>query len=259
MSAWFILIPLVIPIIGSILTIDSVVDLSFDSALMIIFNFIIIPSIISFIFALLPSQPDGARFDRNMQSMPASPAPQSQYPAQQSQYPAQQYNMTNYAANASSANNNNTNHGQYTGGGLMNAHRPTGSHYAQSAQQYSQSPYQSQSAYQAAYPQSPTQYPQQSVNQYQNSGMPAMQAPMSTGYQAPQQYQQYQPTQQQSVSSNDDYLGYVVEQSQANPNMPKRSHYGATGSAGSVNINSFDDTDIQLDDDGSANSANNAR
>jgi len=42
--------------------------------------------------------------------------------------------------------------------------------------------------------------------------------------------------------------------------MPKRSHYGAAGNAGSVNMNSFDDTDIQLDNGGSdANSANNTR
>ena len=134
----------------------------------------------------------------------------------------------------------------------MNAHSPTGSHYAQSDHQYSQSSYQPQSAY----PQSSTQYPQQSINQYQNSGMPAVQAPIPTGYQAPQQYQQYQPT-QQAVSSNDDYLGYVVEQSQVNTNMPKRSHYGATANAGSVNINSFDDTDIQLDDGGN-NAGTNA-
>lgn len=248
MSAWFILIPVVLPIIGSILTIDSVVDLSFDSALMIIFNFIIIPSIISFIFALLPSQPAGARFDRNMQSMPASPAlaqQSQQYPVMQSQYPVMRNNV-----NAGSVNNNaNNNNGR-----LMNAQRPTGFNYAQSAQQ--QSPYQPQSAYQSA-----MQYPQQPVNQQsayyqQHYDMQAVQAPMPTGYQAPQQYTQ--PMQQQPASSNDDYLGYVVEQSQANPNMPKRSHYGATGNAGSVNMNSFDDTDIQLDNGGSANNADNA-
>lgn len=262
MSAWFILIR-VLPTIGYILIINSVYDqlslgssssssmTSFDSVIMIIFNFIIIPSIITFIFALLPSQPDGARFDRNMQSMPASTAlaQQSQYPVQQSPYPAMSNNV-----NAGSANNiaNNTN------GRLMHAQRPTGFNYAQSAQQ--QSPYQSQSAYQSA-----MQYPQQPVNQqsayYQQPyGMQAVQAPMPTGYQAPQQYQQYQTTQQQSVSSNDDdYLGYVVEQSQSNPNMPKRSHYGATGNAGSVNMNSFDDTDIKLDNGGNVNNANNAR
>lgn len=255
MSAWFILIPLVIPIIGSILTIDSVVDLSFDSALMIIFNFIIIPSIISFIFALLPSQPDGARFDRNMQSMPASPAlaQQSPYPVQQSQYPVMSNNV-----NAGSVNNNANN----TNGRLMHAQRPTGFNYAQSAQQ--QSPYQPQSAYQSAYTQSSSmQYPQQPVNQQsayyqQPSGMSAVQAPVPTGYQAPQQYTQ-QPIQQPASSNDDNYLGYIVEQSQANPNMPKRSHYGATGNVGSVNMNSFDDTDIKLDDDGNANNADNAR
>lgn len=267
MSAWFILIQ-VLPTIGYILIINSVYDqlslessssasmTSFDSVIMIIFNFIIIPSIITFIFALLPSQPDGARFDRNMQSMPASPAlaqQSPQYPAQQSQYPVMSNN-----ANAGSANNiaNNTN------GRLMHAQRPTGFNYAQPAQQ--QSPYQPQSAYQSAYTQSPSmQYPQQPVNQqsayYQQApGMQAVQAPMPTGYQAPQQYPQ-QPMQQQYASSNDDdYLGYVVEQSQSNPNMPKRSHYGATGNAGSVNMNSFDDTDIQLDNGGSANNADNA-
>ena len=267
MSAWFILIR-VLPTIGYILIINSVYDQlslvssssasinesndsSFSSALMIIFNFIIIPSIITFIFSLLPSQPAGARFDRNMQSMPASPAlaQQSQYPAQQSQYPAMSNNV-----NAGSASNiaNNPN------GRLMHAQRPTtGSYYAQSAQQ--QSPYQPQSAY----TQSPSmQYPQQPVNQqsayYQQPyDMQAVQAPMPTGYQAPQQYTQ--PMQQPASSNDDDYLGYVVEQSQANPNMPKRSHYGATGNAGSVNMNSFDDTDIKLDNDGNVNNANNAR
>jgi uncharacterized membrane protein YhaH (DUF805 family) len=251
-SAWFIVIQLVLSIIGFIITMSSSsntdanysitsssssIDASFGSSNVLpMFIFNTIPAIIAFIFVLLPSKPAGVRFDRNpnatagMQSMPASPAltPQSQYPAQQQQYAGMQDNMTNnYAVNAGSVSNN-TNHGQYTGGGLMNAHRPTGSHYAQSAQQYSQS-------------------------SYQNSGMPAMQAPMPTGYQVPQQYQ---PT-QQAVSSNDDYLGYVVEQSQqVNPNMHKRSHYGATASAGSVNISSFDDTDIQLDDnDGNSTNA----
>ena len=89
-----------------------------------------IPSIIAFIFVLLPSKPAGVRFDRNpndagMQSMPASPAltqqsqypapaaPQSQYPAQQQQYAGMQDNMTNnYAVNAGSVSNN-SNHSQY--------------------------------------------------------------------------------------------------------------------------------------------------
>lgn len=272
MSAWFILIK-ILPTIGYILIINSVYDQlslgssssesmdasfdsSFDSVLMIIFNFIIIPLIITFIFALLPSQPAGARFDRNMQSMPASPAlaqQSPQYPAQQSPYPVMSNNV-----NAGSASNiaNNTN------GRLMQVQRPTtGSYYAQSAQQ--QSPYQPQSAYQSAYTQSPSmQYQQQPVNQqsayYQQApGMQAVQAPMPTGYQAPQQYTQ--PMQQQASSNDDNYLGYVVEQSQSNPNMPKRSHHGAAGNAGSVNMNSFDDTDIKLDNGGNVNNANNAR
>lgn len=268
-SAWFIVIQQVLAAIGGILTMNSASNIditsssasmnaslnsSFNSVPMLIFN--TIPSIIAFILVLLPSKPDGARFDRNMQSMPASPAlaQQQQYPAQQSPYPVMSNNV-----NAGSVSNiaNNTN------GRLMNAARPTGSYYAQPAQQ--QSPYQSQSAYQSAYSQSPSiQYPQQPVNQQsgyyqQPSGMQALQASMPTGYQAPQQYTQ-QPMQQQPASSNDDdYIGYIVEQSQANPNMPKRSHYGATGNAGSVNMNSFDDTDIKLDNGGSANNANNAR
>lgn len=278
-SAWFIVIQVVLSIIGFIITMSSSsntdanysitsssssMNASFSSSNvlpMLICN--TIPSIIAFILVLLPSKPAGARFDRNpnangmqtsMQSMPASPAlaQQSPYPVQQSQYPAMSNNV-----NAGSVNNiaNNTN------GRLMNAQRPTGSYYAQSAQQQSQ--YQPQSAYQSAYTQSPSmQYPQHPVNQqsayYQQPyGMQAVQAPMPTGYQAPQQYT-HQPMQQPD-SSNDDYLGYVVEQSQSNPNMPKRSHYGATGNAGSVNMNSFDDTDIQLDNDGNVNNANNAR
>lgn len=270
-SAWFIVIQVVLSIIGFIITMSSSsntdanyyitsssssMNVSFGSS-----NFLpmficnTIPSIIAFILVLLPSKPAGARFDRNpntidgMQSMPASPAlaQQSQYPVQQSQYPAMSNNV-----NAGSANNiaNNTN------GRLMNAQRPTGFNYAQSAQQ--QSPYQPQSAYQSA-----MQYQQQPVNPqsayYQQApGMQAVQAPMPTGYQAPQQYTQPM-QQQQPASSNDDYLGYVVEQSQSNPNMPKRSHYGATGNAGSVNMNSFDDTDIKLDNGGNVNNANNAR
>lgn len=267
-SAWFIVIQAVLSIIGGILTMNSAsntdasyyitsssasmnasLNSSFNSVPMLIFN--TIPSIIAFILVLLPSKPAGARFDRNMQSMPASPAlaTQQQYPAQQqSQYPVMSNNV-----NAGSANNiaNNTN------GRLMHAQRPTGFNYAQSAQQ--QSPYQPQSAYS----QSPMQYPQQPVNQqsayYQQApGMSAVQAPVPTGYQAPQQYPQ-QPMQQPASSNDDNYLGYVVEQSQSNPNMPKRSHYGATGNAGSVNMNSFDDTDIKLDNGGNANNANNAR
>lgn len=243
-------------ITSSSASMNASLNSSFNSVPMLIFN--TIPSIIAFILVLLPSKPAGARFDRNMQLMPASPAlaqQSPQYPAQQSQYPVMSNNV-----NAGSASNiaNNTN------GRLMNAQRPTtGSYYAQSAQQ--QSPYQSQSAYQSAYTQSPSmQYQQQPVNQqsayYQQPyGMQAVQAPVPTGYQAPQQYTQ-QPMQQQPASSNDDnYLGYIVEQSQANPNMPKRSHYGAAGNAGSVNMNSFDDTDIQLDNDGNVNNANNAR
>lgn len=265
-SAWFIVIQQVLAAIGGILTMNSASNIditsssasmnaslnsSFNSVPMLIFN--TIPSIIAFILVLLPSKPAGARFDRNMQSMPASPAlaQQSPYPAQQSQYPTMSNNV-----NAGSASNSANN----TNGRLMNAQRPTtGSYYAQSAQQ--QSPYQSQSAYQSAYTQSPSmQYQQQPVNQqsayYQQPyGMQAVQAPVPTGYQAPQQYTQ--PMQQ--PSNDDNYLGYIVEQSQANPNMPKRSHYGAAGNAGSVNMNSFDDTDIRLDNDGSANNANNAR
>ena len=259
MSAWFILIR-VLPTIGYILIINSVYDqlslgssssasmTSFDSVIMIIFNFIIIPSIITFIFALLPSQPAGARFDRNMQSMPAL-AQQSQYPAQQYQYPVMSNNV-----NAGSASNNANN----TNGRLMHAQRPTGSYYAQPAQQ--QSPYQPQSAY----TQSPSmQYQQQPVNQqsayYQQPyDMQAVQAPVPTGYQAPQQYTQPMQQQQPASSNDDDYLGYVVEQSHSNPNMPKRSHYGAASNAGSVNMNSFDDTDIQLDNGGNANNVNNA-
>lgn len=274
-SAWFIVIQQVLALIGGILTMNSAsntdasyyitsssasmnasLNSSFNSVPMLIFN--TIPSIIAFILVLLPSKPAGARFDRNMQSMPASPAlaQQSQYPAQQSPYPAMSNNV-----NAGSASNiaNNTN------GRLMRAQRPTGFNYAQSAQQYAQSPYQPQSAYQSAYSQSSPmqQYPQQPVNQqssyYQQPyDMQAVQAPVPTGYQAPQQYTQ-QPMQQPASSNDDDYLGYVVEQSQSNPNMPKRSHYGATGNAGSVNMNSFDDTDIQLDNGGNANNANNAR
>lgn len=262
-SAWFIVIQQVLAAIGGILTLNSAsntdasyyitsssasmnasLNSSFNSVPMLIFN--TIPSIIALILVLLPSKPAGARFDRNMQSMPASPAlaqQSPQYPVQQSPYPVMRNNV-----NAGSASNiaNNTN------GRLMHAQRPTGFNYAQSAQQ--QSPYQSQSAYQSA-----MQYPQQPVNQQsayyqQPSGMQAVQAPMPTGYQAPQQYTQYQ-----QPANDDNYLGYIVEQSQANPNMPKRSHYGATGNAGSVNMNSFDDTDIRLDNGGSANSANNAR
>ena len=265
-SAWFIVIQQVLALIGGILTMNSAsntdasyymtsssasmnasLNSSFNSVPMLIFN--TIPSIIALILVLLPSKPAGARFDRNMQSMPASPAlaQQSPYPVQQSPYPVMRNNV-----NAGSASNSANN----TNGRLMHAQRPTGFNYAQSAQQ--QSPYQPQSAYQSA-----MQYPQQPVNQqsayYQQApGMQAVQAPMPTGYQAPQQYTQ-QPMQQQPASSNDDYLGYVVEQSHANPNMPKRSHYGAAGNAGSVNMNSFDDTDIQLDNGGSDNNADNAR